>query len=233
MFGSVGSVGKGVGPPPPSGAPGPASGTPGPASGEPGPASGEPGPASGTTGPPSGTTGPPSGTSSWRVKVAVTFLSALRARVQVPVPEQSLPDQPVKVEVSFGVAVSVTVVSLANRASHEPVQASPVGVEVTDPPPLPDTVRVTVREAVHTWAWQRPLTQSLAPSHFFVSAHLPQEPPQSVSVSVPSWVPLVHEGSAVPASPVLPPSGLPPSVLPPSGLPSPGLLRTHREPWQT
>ena len=47
------------------------------------------------------------------VNVAVTVVSALRVTMQVPVPEQPPPLQPVKVEPAAGVAVRVTVVPLA------------------------------------------------------------------------------------------------------------------------
>jgi len=47
------------------------------------------------------------------VKVAVTVVPAETVTVQAPVPEQPPPLQPVKVELTFGVAVSVTAVPLA------------------------------------------------------------------------------------------------------------------------
>ena len=45
-----------------------------------------------------------------RVKLAVTVVAAVTLTSQVPVPEQPPPDQPVKFELTAGVAVNVTVV---------------------------------------------------------------------------------------------------------------------------
>jgi hypothetical protein len=56
--------------------------------------------------------------------------------VQVSVPEQA-PDQPLKTELTFGFAVSVTDVPLANFALHAEPQFIPEGLLVTVPPPVP------------------------------------------------------------------------------------------------
>src|SRR5204863_412582 len=48
-----------------------------------------------------------------RLKVAVTVVAAESVSTQAPVPEQPAPLQPVKVELTFGAAVSVTTVPLA------------------------------------------------------------------------------------------------------------------------
>jgi len=78
------------------------------------------------------------------VNVAVTDVSALSVTEHVPVPLQPPPLQPVNVEPVAGVAVSVTIVPLANGAEHVAPQVIPVGELDTDPEPLPafDTVRV-------------------------------------------------------------------------------------------
>ena len=68
-------------------------------------------------------------------KVAVTDVSELGVIVQVPVPEQA-PDQPAKAEPTSGVAVSVTGAAV-NDAEQVAPQATPDGLEVTDPEPLP------------------------------------------------------------------------------------------------
>lgn len=56
--------------------------------------------------------------------------------MQVSVPEQA-PDQPLKVELAFGFAVSVTEVPLANCALQAEPQLIPAGLLVTVPPPDP------------------------------------------------------------------------------------------------
>jgi len=56
--------------------------------------------------------------------------------VQLPVPVQA-PDQPLKIELAFGFAVSVTEVPLAKFALHAEPQLIPAGLLVTVPPPDP------------------------------------------------------------------------------------------------
>ena len=68
-------------------------------------------------------------------KVAVTVCAALIVTVQVPVPEQPPPLQPVNVEPAAGVAVRVTAVPLANAAEQVAPQAMPAGALVTVPAP--------------------------------------------------------------------------------------------------
>jgi hypothetical protein len=73
------------------------------------------------------------------VKVAVTAVLAVRARVQVEVPEQA-PDQPAKVEPVPGVAVRVTLVPLEKEALHVEPQLIPLGLLVTVPVPARETL---------------------------------------------------------------------------------------------
>ncbi|KAB2900200.1 MAG: hypothetical protein F9K40_09515 [Kofleriaceae bacterium] len=61
--------------------------------------------------------------------------------VHVLMPEQS-PDQPSNVEVTIGVAVSVTMASGSKSAVHVDPQSMPAGSEVTEPAPAP--ARATV-----------------------------------------------------------------------------------------
>jgi len=68
--------------------------------------------------------------------VAVTDVVLVGVTLQVPVPVQA-PDQPVKVEPAFGVAVSVMAVPLGKVPLHVVPQVMPVGTLVTDPPPVP------------------------------------------------------------------------------------------------
>ena len=59
------------------------------------------------------------------VNVAVTLVSAVRLTVQVLVPVQPPPVQPVNVEPAAGVAVRVTVLPLTNVALHVAPQLMP------------------------------------------------------------------------------------------------------------
>src|SRR5207247_3710196 len=87
----------------------------------------------------------PAGAPVVRAKVAVTVVAALRVTVQVPVPEQPPPVQPVKVEPAAGVAVNVTEVPLAKLAVHVAPQLIPAGALVTVPLPVPAGVTVRVK----------------------------------------------------------------------------------------
>ena len=64
-------------------------------------------------------------------------MAALSVTVQVPVPEQPPPLQPVKVEPAAGVAVKVAAVPLANAAEHVAPHEIPAGLLVTVPVPVP------------------------------------------------------------------------------------------------
>src|SRR6266581_1537236 len=66
--------------------------------------------------------------------------------MQVPVPEQPPPLQPVKVELASGVAVKVTAVALSNGAAHMAPQAMPAGELVMVPVPVPDLLTVSVKD---------------------------------------------------------------------------------------
>jgi hypothetical protein len=83
---------------------------------------------------------------TFRVKMAVTDLAALIVTTQVPVPVQSSPLQPVKLEVSPAAAVSVTTVLLAKLAEQVAPQSIPAGALVTVPEPVPvfETTRAYV-----------------------------------------------------------------------------------------
>src|SRR5207253_2969690 len=103
-----------------------------------------------------------------RAKVAVTVVAALRVTVQVPVPEQPPPVQPVKVEPAAGVAVSVTTVPLAKLAEQVAPQLMPAGALVTVPLPVPAGVTVRmkvcrVKVAVTVVAAERVTVQAPVP----------------------------------------------------------------------
>ena len=77
---------------------------------------------------------------------AVTALAASMVTVQVPVPEQPLPDQPPNVELLSAVAVRVTDVPNANAWEQVAPQSIPAGALVTEPVPVP--VFLTVRVCI-------------------------------------------------------------------------------------
>src|SRR5262249_14821068 len=80
-----------------------------------------------------------------RLKVAVTDVAAFTVTAQLPVPEQPPPLQPVNVEPAAGVALSVTVVPLANVAEHMVPHEMPTGVLVTVPVPAPAVLTVSAK----------------------------------------------------------------------------------------
>src|SRR2546422_4340907 len=75
-------------------------------------------------------------------KVAVTVVAAPSVTVQVPVPEQLPPLQPVKVEPAAGAAVKVTAGPLAYVAAQVAPQAMPAGALVAVPAPAPPFLTV-------------------------------------------------------------------------------------------
>jgi hypothetical protein len=79
------------------------------------------------------------------MKVAVAEVAALMVTVQVPVPVQPPPLQPVKVEPAAGVAVSVTAVPLGNEPEHVVPHEIPAGELVTVPVPAPALLTVSVK----------------------------------------------------------------------------------------
>src|SRR5438046_3403099 len=82
----------------------------------------------------------------WMAKVAVTEVAALIVTVQVPVPEQPPPLQPLKVEPAAGAAVKVTAVPLANAAEQVVPHETPAGALVTLPVPAPALFTVSVKD---------------------------------------------------------------------------------------
>src|SRR5882762_4113243 len=90
-------------------------------------------------------------------KVAVTACAALIVTMQVPVPVQPPPLQPVKVEPAAGVAVRVTAAPLVKAAEHVVPQETPAGALVMVPAPAPALLTVSVKDctanvAVTAWA---------------------------------------------------------------------------------
>jgi len=77
------------------------------------------------------------------IKLALTIMSALMVTTQLPASEHA-PPHPTKVELAFGVAVSVTTVPCAKRGVQGLVQLAPVGMLVTVPIPLPGKLTLRV-----------------------------------------------------------------------------------------
>jgi len=71
------------------------------------------------------------------VKMAMTYLVEVMATLQVPVPEQSAPLQPAKVEPVAGTAERLTVVLGLKLKAQVVPQSMPAGELVTDPVPVP------------------------------------------------------------------------------------------------
>ena len=73
------------------------------------------------------------------------MVAALSVTVQVPVPEQPPPLQPLKVEPAAGAAVRVTAVPLEYATAQVAPQEMPVGLLVTVPIPAPILLTVSVK----------------------------------------------------------------------------------------
>src|SRR5580765_5185039 len=78
-----------------------------------------------------------------RANVAVTDWSAFIVSVHGPIPEQA-PDQPVNVEPTADIAVSVTVAPWSNACAQLAPQSIPVGPDAMIPLPAPALVAVNV-----------------------------------------------------------------------------------------
>ncbi len=156
------------------------------------------------------------------MKVAVTVVAALRVTVQVPVPLQPPPFQPVKVEPAAGVAVSVTAVPLEKLAEQVAPQVIPAGALVTVPLPVPAGVTVRanvcrVKVAVTVVAAESVTTQAPVPEHPPPLQPLKIEPAAGAAVSV-TVVPLVKLAEQV-APQVIPAGALVTVPLPvPAGV---------------
>lgn len=124
----------------------------------------------------------------WRVKVAVTVSAALMVTVQLPVPEQPAPLQPVNVEVASAAALSVTTVDAGKVLEHEVPHVMPAGDELTVPPPVPARMTVSANgvalKVAVTFA-----AALIVTTHAPEPVHAPDQPakleaPSGVAVSV-------------------------------------------------
>src|SRR5207249_4564618 len=125
----------------------------------------------------------------WSAKVAVTVVAALRVTVQVPLPEQPPPLQPLKVEPAAGVVVSVTAVPLVKLAEQVAPQVIPAGELVTVPLPVPTLLTVSaklgrLKVAVTVVAVATVTTQVPVPEHPPPLQPLKVEPAAGLAVSV-------------------------------------------------
>src|SRR5207249_4073633 len=163
-------------------------------------------------------------------KRAVTVVLAVSVTLQVPVPKQPPPLQPVKIEPLAGVAVSVTKVPLSNEAEQVAPQLIPAGFEVTVPLPVPAllTARVTlcsVKVAVTVVAAFKVTEQLPLPVQPPPFQPAKVEPLAGVAVSV-TKVPLSNEAEQ--AAPQSIPGGL--EVTVPLPVPSRTTERVGRFP---
>ena len=131
----------------------------------------------------------------------MTVVPALSVTVQVPVPEQPPPLQPVKVEPAAGAAVKVTAVPLANAAEHVAPQEMPAGALVTVPVPVPlgltDSVKVcTAKVAVTVVAALSVTEQVPVPEQLPPLQPVKVEPAAGAAVKV-TAVPLANAAAQV------------------------------------
>ena len=153
------------------------------------------------------------------MNVAVTVVAALKVTVQVPVPEQPPPLQPVKAEPAAGRAMRVTAVPLAKLAEQVAPQSIPVGLLVTVPVPMPVVVtlstKVGVKVAVTVVAAETVSVHGSVPLHPPPLQPVKAEPAAGLAVSV-TAVPLAKLAEQV--APQVIPMGL--LVTVPEPLPS-------------
>ena len=130
----------------------------------------------------------------------MTEVAALIVTVHVPVPVQP-PLQPVKVEPVAGVAVNVTAVPLVKACEHVAPHEMPDGELVMVPLPVPDFVRLSVKDdctnvAVTDWAALIVTVQVPVPVHPPPLQPENVEPAAGEALSV-TAVPVVNEAEQV------------------------------------
>ena len=123
----------------------------------------------------------------------MTVVAALSVTVQVPVPEQPPPLQPVKVEPAAGAAVKVTAVPLANAAEHVAPQEMPAGALVTVPVPAPLGLTVSVKVGTAKVA-----VTVVAALSVTVQVPVPEQPPPLQPVKVEPAAGVAVKVTAVP-----------------------------------
>ena len=134
--------------------------------------------------------------------------------VHVPVPVQSPPDQPVKLEPDAGAAVSVTFVPAATLAEHVPGQLMPLPVTLPDPLPARATVRVTGGGGIVANVAVTDLAALILTVHLPVALQPPPDQPLNVepdfgtAVNV-TFVPDATLSEHVPGQSIAPPETVP------------------------
>ncbi len=161
--------------------------------------------------------------------MAVTACAALIVTVQVPVPVQPPPLQPLKVEPAAGAAVKVTATPLSNVAEQFLPHETPAGALVTVPLPAPARLTVSVKDCRAKVA----VTDVAALS---VTVHVPVpvqpplqplkiEPAAGAAVKV-TAVPLANAAAQVV------PQATPAGALVTVPLPTPALLTVSVKVWR-
>jgi hypothetical protein len=155
-------------------------------------------------------------------KVAVTVVAALSVTLQVPVPEQPPPLQPVKAEPVAGAAVKVTTVPLAKAAEHVAPHKIPAGLLVTVPVPVPALLAVSVKVCTAKVA-----VTVVAAFSVTVQVPVPEQPPPLQPVKVEPVAGAAVKVTAVPlTNPAVQvaPQEMPAGVLVTVPVPVPALL---------
>src|SRR5437867_8887191 len=106
-------------------------------------------------------------------------VAALSVTLQVPVPEQPPPLQPVKVEPAAGAAVKVTAVPLEYAAAQVAPQEMPAGLLVIVPVPAPVLLTVSVKVCTAKVAVTVVVALSVT-----VQVPVPEQPPPLQPVKV-------------------------------------------------
>ena len=153
------------------------------------------------------------------VNVAATVLDAASVTVQVAVPLQPPPFQPVKAWPDAGVAVSVTAVPAANAALHAVPQSMPAGADRTLPEPLTTRFSATVSTGTGPNSAPTERAAAIVTTQLPVPEHAPVQPlncwPEAGTAASVTLLPCAN--NAVQALPQLMPAGLEPTEpLPPT-----------------
>ena len=147
----------------------------------------------------------------------MTEVAAFVVTMQVPVPEQPPPLQPVKVEPASGVAVRVTAVPTVNEAEQAAPQEIPEGALLTVPPPVPVLVTLRANDC-----WTKPAVTEAAALIVTMQVPVPEQPPPLQPEKVEPAVGVAVKVTAVPLANG--PEHVAPQVMPA------GLLATVPEP---